>query len=430
MKRSPWFIMVLIFLVLAAGCSAPPSGQVQQVKSADEMPSAPVKLSFYLDVPLTDEEFDKIFKQPIAVKYPNVTLELIRKGKGMMPQDLMAAGIVPDIILAASTTVMNWQGLGMVEDLAPLIKGAGIDMNQFDPAITESLKMYTTSNEIIGLPYVMNWVALFYNKDIFDKMAVPYPKDGMDWEAAQELNKKLTRTVDGVEYRGLDPDTVDKMGFGLSLDYVDAKTGKAMLDTQEWKKVLETALMITSIPGHNIGGSSIPNFTDKQNTAMIVGGITSDLQRLHSDGHPMNWDMVTMPNFKEGLGTARELDAHYMVLNKQSANKQAAFQVMRHIISDEVQNIVVRSGRLSSLKQTEEHKKIFASDLPALQGKNFNAAFGAKIRKNHYTTPYDGQGRSEIKKALTEMQQGKDVNTALRDANERFTQYLEKEKKG
>lgn len=410
------------------GCSNTKSGPSQEVKAADEMPQGPVKLSFYLDVPLTDEEFDKFFIKPVASKYPNVTLELIRKGKGMMPQDLMAAGIVPDVILAASTTLMNWQGLGMVEDLSPFIKSAGIDMAQFDPAITESLKMYTDKNEIVGLPYVMNWVALFYNKDIFDKMALPYPKDGMDWEAAQELNKKLTRTVDGVQYRGLDPDTVDKMGFGLSLNYVDTKTGKAVLDTPEWKKVLETALAITSIPGHNIGGSSIPNFTDKQNTAMLVGGITSDLQKLHSDGHPMNWDMVTMPNFKEGLGTARELDAHYMVLNKQSSNKQAAFQVMRHMISGDVQNIIVRSGRLSSLKQTEEHKKIFASELPALQGKNFNAAFGAKIRKNHDTTPYDGQGRTEIKKALTEMQQGKDVNTALRDANERFAQYLEKEK--
>jgi multiple sugar transport system substrate-binding protein len=423
-----WFAAVLVVMLLVTGCSTPKSTVAPDVKSSAAMPTGPLNLKFYLDVPLTDEEFDHIFRQPIAKKYPNVTLELIRKGKGLMPQDLMAAGIVPDIILAASTTMMNWQVLDMVENLAPFIKEANINMDGFDPAITESLKMYTDKGEIVGLPYLMNWIALFYNKDIFDKMGVPYPKDGMDWEAAHELNKRLTRTVDGVQYRGLDPDTVDKMGFGMSLDYVDVKTGKAILDTPSWKKVLETAGMVTSLPGYNISGSSIPNFTNTQNTAMIVGGIASDLQKLQSDGNPMNWDMVTMPNFKEALGTARELDAHYMVINKQSKNKQAAFQVMRHIITDEVQNVVVRAGKLSSLKQTEEHKKIFASDLSALKGKNFNAVFGVKIRKNHLTTLYDGQGRTEIKKAFTEMQQGKDVNTALRDANERFTQYLVQEK--
>jgi ABC-type glycerol-3-phosphate transport system substrate-binding protein len=90
-------------------------------------------------------------------------------------------------------------------DLQPLAKKHGFDFNKFDTKLVDSIKSYSDQGQIYYLPYNTLAFALMYNKDIFDKFGVPYPKDNMTWDEAIELGKKLTRTEAGVNYIGLRP---------------------------------------------------------------------------------------------------------------------------------------------------------------------------------------------------------------------------------
>lgn len=42
-------------------------------------------------------------------------------------------------------------------------------------------------------PVVNNTMSLYYNKDLFDKFGVSYPKDGMTWDEVLELNRQLDK---------------------------------------------------------------------------------------------------------------------------------------------------------------------------------------------------------------------------------------------
>ncbi|WP_374017918.1 extracellular solute-binding protein [Paenibacillus thiaminolyticus] len=56
---------------------------------------------------------------------------------------------------------------------------------------------------LYGMPIEGTQKALYYNKAIFDKFGVDYPRDGMTWDEIQDLAKQVTAERDGVKYRGL-----------------------------------------------------------------------------------------------------------------------------------------------------------------------------------------------------------------------------------
>ncbi|RKN71832.1 extracellular solute-binding protein [Paenibacillus ginsengarvi] len=103
---------------------------------------------------------------------------------------------------------------------------------------------------LIGIPYTRNFSALYYNKTIFDKFGVAYPKEGMTWSEYADVAKRVTRTEGGIQYRGLEPNVPKRVGAQLSLPLVDPKTNRAALNTEQWKKVLTQMTDIYKIPGN------------------------------------------------------------------------------------------------------------------------------------------------------------------------------------
>lgn len=48
----------------------------------------------------------------------------------------------------------------------------------------------------------MNNVVTYYNREIFDKFAISYPRDGITWEEMAALAQKVSRVDNGVQYYG------------------------------------------------------------------------------------------------------------------------------------------------------------------------------------------------------------------------------------
>jgi multiple sugar transport system substrate-binding protein len=430
--------MVAVAMLLLSGCSSMKNSASVKVESKVSMSQDPITLKVYMYglTALTDEEFKTYFADPVRRKYPNITLEAVASGKGVDPPDLLTAGDFPDIVLTSVASTLELKKLQVLEDISPLIKKNGININRFEPVILDSFKWLSDKGEVFGLPYSINFAALFYNKDIFDKFGVPYPKDGMNWDDALVIARKLTQNVEGVQYMGIETGGVSLMGFGLSLPYVDRATNKAVLLTDSWKMVLAKAKEFYEIPGMTDKGKlakASTEFFNNQRLAAIANwgnGMTGTFESMYADGKPLNWDMVTIPNFKEAKGYSREADYQMLEISETSKYKEQAFQVIDYITSDDVQQLINKKGRLTALQKTEQFKKTFAADLPSYKGKNMNAIFSVKPANMHSLTEYDKDVRKIANNALLDVVvKQKDMNTALRDANDAADKLIQSEAK-
>ncbi|MDF2716230.1 MAG: extracellular solute-binding protein family 1, partial [Paenibacillus sp.] len=108
----------------------------------------------------------------------------------------------------------------------------------------------------------------------------------------------------------------------------------------------------------------------------------------------------------------------YFFLSKASKNRDAAFQVLSYLTSDEYQSFAARSGIITILKDTSVMKQ-FAADLPYVQGKRIQAMIPAKYAEPTLKTKYNAIANKELLAALEAVAKGTDVNSALREAAER-----------
>jgi multiple sugar transport system substrate-binding protein len=397
--------------------------------SADNTSTEPVTLKVHPLVALTDEDFQSLMVDPLKKKYPYITLELVRPGKGTQIADLVSAGTVPDIIMPPNAWLTRLQDMDLLFDITPLIKQQNIDLNRFDPVVLQALK--SPKGELWGLPFARNFNALYYNKDIFDKFGVKYPVDGLMWDDAISLATKLTRSEGGVDYKGLDPQILDVMSFPFGITYVDVNKNKASIDTKEWRTVLQTAQKLYSIPGNEVKeGKGAPQaasaFLKDQNIAMVATvNIVTQFEQPASG--QLNWDMVQYPQYKEQPGYSGKVDAHLLLISKTSAHKDAAMKVLETVTSDEVQLFMTRkTARVSPLKKADLQQQ-FAAEIPVMKGKHIEAIFKGKITTAPVYSPYVGSAQKIVNDEFygNVLPGKKDINTMIRDATAQINQLLE-----
>jgi multiple sugar transport system substrate-binding protein len=153
-----------IILPAAACClAASLTGCSPEDKSGSSMSTAnknePVKLMVYnYSAGIQDSEFQKFFVQPIQAKYPNITLELVsRIGEKDTPEQIIASGHLPDLILTSNVYIGMFNKLGLGMDLNELAKKNNLDLGRFDPTGMGAIKQFGDKGEIYALPFSMNY---------------------------------------------------------------------------------------------------------------------------------------------------------------------------------------------------------------------------------------------------------------------------------
>jgi multiple sugar transport system substrate-binding protein len=418
-------------LLALAGCSGSKGGTGAGGPENPIDPNQPLTLSLYqYSANLSDEEFRVLMAEPLKKKYPNVTLELVRAGTGTSPEQMVTAGTMPDIIFTGSAGAVTINKLKAAQDLNGLIKKYNMDINKFDAVAMDSIRRYSESGELFAIPFNLNFSALYYNKDVFDKFAVAYPKDGMRWDDAIELARRVTRSQDGVQYSGLNVDGgVQRLAEQLELAVVDPKTLKAVLMTDGWRKVADTYKRLMDIPGNRIS-NPVQVFEKDRTLAMLIGlgARLGELEELHNTGNPMNWDLATVPTFPEYPNNALRTSVFLLMLSSTSKYQEQAFQVMSFFTSEEVQAEINKRGRLTSLKDPK-FRQSFGETINTLKGKNKDAIFKTVPAPMPPITLYDGIALNEATAAIGEVVNGRsDANTALRAAEDRANKRIEEQK--
>jgi multiple sugar transport system substrate-binding protein len=382
------------------------------------------------------EEFESRFRSVLQAKFPHITFQYIAGGSGATIQDLAASGNLPDIIRNDPPVMRaNYFNMRLEYDLREQIKKNNYDLNRFNKAfVDEILDIGGKTGAIYGLPvppYLPT--VLYYNKDLFDKFGVPYPKDGMSWDETYELAKKMSRVDGGQAFRGFSSSmpTVTRDNV-FNLPIVDPqKDGLGNMET--WTKLFSNLKRMYDIPNNTIAATG-----QLEQNAFMQGNVALHNHQLNVNflNIPANikWDIVSVP-YMEGAPKLMPIRGpSYWSITQQSKHKDEAFQVIMQMLSDEVQMVDSRNGMPTTLNN-KAIQDALGKDHPDVKSKNMNAV-------NFYPPapipPRREAGKTDISEStqaliMSEQMQKvarnqADVNTSLREADERIRKAIETER--
>ncbi|MCJ8012644.1 extracellular solute-binding protein [Paenibacillus sp. KQZ6P-2] len=437
MKKTLSILLIVMFLILTACSNSDDSKQSssntndkEQTTDKDaatkkETPAEdlkPVTLTVMpISVGINEEDFKLLFTDPVKAKYPNINVELFKGPEGAGLEELIAAKNTPDMMLIWNGAMPSVKRFEMFQDITPYIEKEGVDINRFEPVVLDTIRNVSDNGELYGLPFSMQLNALYYNKEIFDKFGVSYPTDGMTWNEVTDLAKKVTGKIDGTQFSGLSPEHLERLSFPYGITTIDAKTNKASINNDQWKQVFQTAYNIYKIPGNEKDKAWA--FLDKTGAMFAGFNIFPNLMQMSAEGFT-NWDVVQYPSFPGHENTYGMVDAHILTINSTSEHPDEAMKAISVITSDEVQKLSASKTLRVTALTSPEVQNAFGADNPFMKGKNIAGVFKSKPAPAPVFSPFNGDGMGIANKKFDEYLAGKDLNTALREAEEEINKVL------
>lgn len=438
--RAGSWLSAALSVSLLAGCGG--GNSAEQPGSATNNPPAsggtsapvdigPAELTIYsIIASITKDEFEKTIEAPIKAKYPNFKVNYILSNEAKL-DNLVMTGNAPDIVITSiGGMYSNVIPYGLQYDISELVKKHKYDLNRIEPSTIESLRNASGTGELYGLPKYTNSVVLFYNKDIFDKFGIAYPKNGMTWDEAHKLATQMTRTVDGISYRGMSLFSNNMLKENqLSLLPIDSASDKAAVNNSGFQKLLQTYKSFYDIVGNKPAGNfngdnELNSFYKDKNIAMTIAPM-SGYGRFESTPD-LNWDIVAAPTFADKPGIGFQANTIYYFISNVNKKAEAAFLATAELLSDEVQLAANKVGRPTIL--ANETIRATLGDESASKGKNFKALFHNKFASmptpNTALAPLVNADSILNREFGNMINSGTDVNTMLRTTEEQINKAI------
>lgn len=435
------FIFFMLFIVIAcnnetATSSDPPAAtpsqtqQNQTAKEEMETPPEPFTLVIYAGG-VSEEEFDHRFRGKLEEQFPHITFEYQTGAPGIA--DRVVAGEIPDLIRTDIPTLRTgYLDLGLGEDLMPYVKKYNYDLSRFNQSFLTEIHEYMRDGKLYGLPvppYFPN--VLYYNIDLFDAFGVEYPKDGMTWDETYELAQTLTRMHGDTQIRGF---TANILGMtrdnAFSVPILDPEADK-LGDETLWQKVFTNLYRFYQIPGNEMTSNAVEFNAFSEGVAAMSAHLHSVYLVIPEN---INWDIVSIPVMEGAPARVNQRGPAYWSIASTSKHKDAAFEAIMVMLSDEIQMEDSLKGIPTTL-DNEEIQAVLGQGDPIYKTKNMKAI-------SYYPPTEPKKSRAPglvdvpmvtqqaiIRDAFIEYASNqKDLNTALRDASEKLKQYIEEEK--
>ncbi|CAG7636609.1 hypothetical protein PAESOLCIP111_03766 [Paenibacillus solanacearum] len=420
---------------IAAGCSngsaGPPAGSGAEGGGKQPEESVkPVTLNIFNTRPEVSSNWEQLLVEPLKKKYPHITIQEV-KGK---LNEVIASGTAIDAYITAEVDLGDYIQAGYTDNIEPYMQAHKMDSNRFDPVVIQTIRGRSAgSKELFGLPFYLQFTALYYNKDIFNAAGVPYPKDGMTWEEAVELGRKVSFSRDGVQYLGIRTDQVGRLAAPFGLMPVDTATDRASVNNEQFKRVFELSQQIFALPGNRPANAKEVNTnpTNKFTKDKVLAMYHSVNRFSTLKSSDVNWDLAQAPFYPDRPNIGSVVDAFMIGIAKTSAHKSDAFKVIEVFTSDEVQLYAARAlGYVSPLVHPKLQEQ-YGAELGFLQGKHLQAVFKSKNLPNAPLSVYHTAAQTILFEEHGKYIMGQmDANTALRTIDEKINQKIAELKAG
>ncbi|WP_409345559.1 ABC transporter substrate-binding protein [Paenibacillus sp. MBLB4367] len=407
--------------------SASPSAS-SSPSQAPEMTKDPITLTFM--APWDDGMVQRRIGSAVKEKWPNITIKtIVAFVEADKIQETLAKKEVPDFLLATDgfETLKEYDMMFPLDDLMKKYK---FDESKLMKGTVDAIRARDPEGKgrMLGIPFEDTAFALHYNKDIFDKFGVPYPKDGITWEEALDLAKKVTGERDGVKYRGLATNGLWQALTELSPQGTDPKTGEPKFSKEPaFEKYLSFYKQVTEIPGNY--AKDVTYDFKKGDVAMFINNIANTIQYFEDPNLKLNYDVVGVPVWKDAPTKGPSNMALTIAINKHSKYKEEAFQIMQFLMSEEQQMKLSRSHGVSSVLDNQAIHDAYAADALKGKQKNIKSIYALKPAP---PAPYSSFGPDMLSygsnyvatQAKPFVDSGDDVRTFLRKMDEDYAKLV------
>src|SRR3954451_17721540 len=110
---------------------------------------------------------------------------------------VMAGGAIPDLIHLHCSIAQDYGLRGAVRDMYEFMKKDNVNKDDFFPFLLDQMSDFKTKSKLWAVPKDSAAYAVYYNKDMFDKAGLAYPKPDWTFAEFRDTAKKLTIDKNG-----------------------------------------------------------------------------------------------------------------------------------------------------------------------------------------------------------------------------------------
>ena len=307
--------------------------------AADDAPT--VTVSTWNELP-TDDSLN-MFKQCTEATGINVEYTVIAESdySSKLNQMVATQDNSIDIMIVWENDLGNFAQVGGIEALDDYLADSTIDTDDMIDAVA---KLSDGLGGTYGLPWCAATEIMYYNKDMFDAAGIEYPTN--DWSYEDFLAAAEALTGDGVYGFEIPSQHTWWAGIGGAGDEIyDPATGQMVIGDGAVSFLTDCKSMVDA---------GIMNEPSSDTTDLFAAGKAAMTWRgswqisSYGDSLGFNWDIATIPTNVRKYNT---LHTGFYTINANSANKDAAWEVIEYLMGEEGQTINSKnSGNMSALK--------------------------------------------------------------------------------
>jgi len=345
MKRLIILFSSLFVLLALAACSGGNDGKV--------------KISYgYWDDKQTDflEETIEAFNE----ENPDVevVLEITPYAEYFTKLDAAATGGgLPDVFWMNGPNLIKYAENDMLESLSDHISEEGLDLSPYPDALVD---LYNYEDNQYALPKDFDTNALWYNKELFDEAGVPYPDENWEWDDLVDAAKKITNPDEDVygiaAYMQSGQASFWNLIFsndGYVISDDKTKSGFDDPNTIEALQLYHDLIHVHEVsPTHaQVESTSGTELFESGKVAMIIHA--SYYTPMFKE-HDYLKDVADVAPIPKMSGRSNVIHGLGNVISSQSKEKDAAWEFVKFLASEEAQLIQAEGGLISTYEGTQD----------------------------------------------------------------------------
>ncbi len=274
---------------------------------------------------------------------------------------LFASNLAPDVVFLNNFYSKKYINAGLLEDLTPHFE------NEKKDFFEKSIESSSYKGRLYVVPRDISDLVVYYNKDIFKKYNIPFPKK--DWTIQDYIitAKKLTRDTNGdgktdIWGTGFEREAIYWLPFMFSNGGgVFSDDGSAVIiNSPESIKSLDTYVALVN--KYKIAPDKSQSASLTMAQLFIQGKIAMQISgrwlvpKYRSD-IKFDWDVVNFP--KGSKGSIVGLDSSGYAVSKSSKYKEESIRLIKYLSSKKSVEQLAQSGLIVPARKDAAYSKAF-----------------------------------------------------------------------
>ncbi|MCM3339015.1 extracellular solute-binding protein [Paenibacillus sp. MER TA 81-3] len=373
-----WKIAILMLTVIAliSGCF----GEKPVLEELGEDGKGKLKVLYH-----DENSFYHEYGNYFNVKFPEIEFEVISTNEIYAnlegPVDYKAEKKIlekykPDVMFLDQEAYSEHAQEGKLYNLDAVIAQEKFDLEGYMPGLIDMIRE-KGNGSMYGLTPSFYTNVMYFNADLFKEHGIQEPSNKMTWQEVIDLSNRFANIGTGedqiygiYEEYGQANDLLRKIAATSSLQLVDAKGEKLLINSDGWKNAIKTtadavrskAIHVAPPRNDEDGPVYMRNDDNKflaGKAAMVIEGPwyinqLKNRKMYNKNAKDFDWGIVTVPIDPASPDTSATVYLNELyAISADSANKRAAWEFIKFVNGPEVAKAASRSmdGRIPTRNQ-------------------------------------------------------------------------------